>query len=682
MNLSLTRRLLCGLYPVLMILALPAQAAGLLKSRQNPNLEMDLLTHDVNVVLNNGFARTEVIQGFRNRGEYPAEAVYSYPLPKQSSLSEVTLTVNGRELHGEVVEKEKARRIYEEQKTQGKDTALAEKNDYKSYEVFVGNVRPNEQVSIRLVYYQPLEIDLNIGRYVYPLAEGNTDDAKIPFWSVDDRVDGAFRFNLELKSAFPVKEVRVPGWENQLKIERGPVADGEEEAAPAVEIIRASVQQNEGASLSRDLVFYYRLADDTPARVELLTYRDNPREDGTLMLVMTPAADLKPLDRGSDWIFVLDISGSMSGHKINTLADGVAKVIGKMRPEDRFRIVTFNNHAREITGGYVAATPESVQEWIGRIQSLQADGGTNLYAGLKMAYQSLDEDRTTGVVLVTDGVANVGNTAHKHFLDLLKDTDMRLFTFVIGNGANQPLLERMAKASNGFAMNLSDADDIQGRLIQAKAKVLHEALHDVKVKVKGEKIYQLSPAEPGSLYLGQQLVQFGRFRGEGPVEIEVSAKISGQQKTWTLQANLPGEDRLHPELERLWALSSIDEIMQQVREEGESGPRRNQIVNLGTEYSLVTDYTSMLVVEDEAFENEGIQRRNADRTAREETARVHRQAQPVTPRRIDTAQTFNNRPSPGLTHVGGGGSGSGPVGPLFLLVAAWMKSLRARRKEA
>jgi Ca-activated chloride channel family protein len=673
MNDRIFRRLCCGLC-ISLALSLPASAAGLLKSRQKPNLEMDLLSQKVDVVLNNGFARTEVTQGFQNRGEHPAEAIYSFPLPKQSSLSEVTLQVNGRELHGEVVEKQKAREIYENQKAQGNDTALAEKNDYKSYEVSVGNVRPGENVSIRLVYYQPLEIDLNVGRYVYPLAEGNTDDAKIPFWSVDDSLSGSFEFNLELKSAFPVKDVRMPGWETAANIQR--VTSNGEETASGLEMIRASIQQNEGADLSRDLVFYYRLADDTPARVEMLTYRDNPKEDGTFMLVVTPAADLQPITRGSDWIFVLDVSGSMSGHKIATLADGVAKVIGDMRPEDRFRIVTFNNSARELTSGYVNATPASVQEWIRRVKTLNADGGTNLYAGLKTAYRSLDEDRTTGVVLVTDGVANVGNTAHKHFLELLKDQDLRLFTFVIGNSANQPLMERLAKASNGFAMNLSDADDIQGRLMQAKAKVLHEAMHDVRVKVRGEKIHNLTPAEPGSLYLGQQLVQFGRFRGEGPVDIEVSAKISGQPHSWTVQAELPAQDRLHPELERLWALSRIDEVMQEVREEGESDALRNRIVDLGTEYSLVTDYTSMLVVEDAVFENESIQRRNADRVARENQARQQRQTQAPTPRRLDTPQTFQGRSAPGL------GSGSGPVGPLFLLVAAWMKRLGGKREES
>ncbi len=645
-------------------------SAGLLQSKQNPNLELDMVDHQVHVVLNNGFSRTELIQSFHNRGEQPTEAIYSFPLPKNSSLSEVTLEVNGKKLQGEVVEKEKARKVYEDQKAQGKDSALAEKNDFKSYEVSVGNVRPGEDVRIRLLYYQPLEIDLNIGRYVYPLKEGNTDDQKIPFWSVDEELQGSFSFDLELHSAFPVKDVRMPRWEQQARITRGN-PNGEEESGP--EVIRASLSVNESANLSQDIVFYYRLADDTPARVELLTYREHEKEDGTFMLVFTPAADLQPIQRGSDWIFVLDVSGSMSGHKISTLADGVGKVLGRLSPEDRFQIITFNEHAKDITGGYIPAT--AAPEWIQRVKSLKADGGTNVFAGLRKGYRSLDEDRTTGIILVTDGVANVGETAHARFMDLLKEQDIRLFTFVLGNGANQPLLERLAKASNGFSMNISDADDIQGRLLQAKAKVLHEAMHDVQVKFKGEKVYDVTPGTQGSLYVGQQSVQFGRFRGEGPVEVTLSAKISGQPKSWTVQADFPTQDTEYPELERLWALSSIEEVMQDVRLNGEREALRNEIVALGTEYSLVTDYTSMLVVEDAAFENEGIQRRNADRVAKEEQARAQRAQQPSAPKRIDTQQTFGGSPAPSI------GNGSGPVGPLFLLVLAWMKQFRSRRKQ-
>jgi Ca-activated chloride channel homolog len=254
---------------------------------------------------------------------------------------------------------------------------------------------------------------------------------------------------------------------------------------------------------------------------------------GTLMAVITPAADLQPLESGRDWVFVLDISGSMRGHKISTLANGVQRVLGQLHPNDRFRIVTFNTQATDFTGGYITATPANVESWIGRVKMIAANGGTDLFAGIREAYRSLDEDRTTGIILVTDGVANVGETQHKAFLDLVRKYDLRLFTFVIGNSANQPLMERLARDTDGFAMNISDADDIVGRLMQARAKVTHQALRNVNIRFSGERITDVTPSTIGSLYAGEQAVLFGRYNGEGPVTMTMTASIGGKEHSWT-----------------------------------------------------------------------------------------------------------------------------------------------------
>jgi len=652
-----------------------SNGAGLLKPTNGNASDVFIKSHHVNVVINNGFAKTEVDQVFGNNADVDLEAVYTFPIPKQASLSEVSLWIDGKEVIGEVVERQKARQIYEDQVSKGNDTAIAEKNDYMTFDVAVYPVRAGGETRVRLVYYQPLEIDSNIGRYLYPLAEGGVDDERIAFWAVDNVVHEAFSFDLTLKSAFPVKDVRVPGYMDQALIEQsGQAAEEQNEQNNAYHI---HIESAKGDALTRDIVVYYRLADDVPARVEVVPYRADENSDGTFMVVVTPAADLQPITEGVDWIFVLDKSGSMSGGKIATLANGVSKAIGQMGPNDRFRVITFNDSARDFSGGYQNATPGNVQSILGKLSALNADGSTNLFAGVKMAYNGLDDDRTTNILLVTDGVANVGPTQHSDFLNLLRQYDIRLFTFVIGNSANQPLMERLAKDSNGFAMNISDSDDIVGRIMQIKNKVLYESLHDVQLKFHGERVKDLTPAKPSSLYQGQQLVMFGRYTGSGPVRVELKAKISGQEHSWDCDAYFPEIDTDNPEIERLWALSRIDETMQEIREVGEKNALRKEIVDLGTEYSLVTDYTSMVVLSDEQMEEAGIQRRNADRVNRERTAQQQRRNQPAKNYRVDHNKqnpsgnngAFDGRRSPGI--------GGGPVGPLFVGLALWFR----RRKK-
>lgn len=656
----------------------PSKAAGLLKPNSGSADAIKIQSHNVNVTLNNGFARTEVDQVFKNNGGSDLEATYSFPLPKHASLSELSLWINGQEIIGEVLEKQRAAKVYDEQKQKGNDVAMATKDDYKTFDVRVYPVRAQGETRVRLVYYQPLEIDLNVGRYVYPLAEGNVDEERISFWSVDDQVQGTFSFNLTLKSAFPVKDLRLPGYQNASQINQR-AADGEAEARG--EIYDVSLDVTEEADLSRDIVFYYRLDDATPARVELIPYRANKNDDGTFMLVVTPGASLQPITQGADWTFVLDISGSMKGGKITTLVDGVRKVIAKMNPSDRYRIVTFNERAQDFSGGFIDATAPNVQQTLDQLTTIQAGGSTALYAGLEAAYNGLDNDRTQGLIIVTDGVANVGPSKYADLMQLHRRYDVRLFTFIIGNSANQPLLGALAKESGGFAMNISTSDDVIGRIMQAKTKLSHEALYDVKLKFSGERVKDLTPAVIGNLYAGQQVLALGRYSGDGPVKVTLSGSISGESKQWHCMANLPETDVDNPEIERLWALSHIEEVMDEIGEQGETDARVRRVTDLATEYSLVTDYTAMIVLNQEEAEGSGIDRRNADRVNRERQAQTGRAAQPAKNYRVDTPAGNQNGSSSGSSDQGGSGKGSmfggnrsfgigsGPVGPLFLALA-------------
>jgi Ca-activated chloride channel family protein len=678
-----------GLAVLLLCAATPglSRAAGLLKPNSGKADAIHIQSHTVHVTLNNGFARTEVDQVFKNNGDNDLEATYSFPLPKQASLSELSLWINGQEIVGEVLEKQRAVQAYETQKQKGHDVAMATKNDYKTFDVRVYPVRAHGETRVRLVYYQPLEIDLNVGRYVYPLAEGNVDEERICFWSVDDRVQGTFKFSLSLKSAFPVKDLRLPGYQDAAQIRR---RGAESETEAAGEIYDVSLEMNENADLSHDIVFYYRLDDTVPARVEVIPYRANPNEDGTFMVVVTPGASLQPISQGADWTFVLDVSGSMKGDKITTLVDGVRKVIAKMSPSDRYRIVTFNERAHDFSGGFIEASPANVQRSLNRLNAIQAGGSTALYAGLEAAYNGLDNDRTQGLIIVTDGVANVGPSKYADLMQLHRRYDVRLFTFIIGNSANQPLLGALAKESGGFAMNISTSDDVIGRIMQAKTKLSHEAIYDVKLAFSGERVKDLTPAAIGNLYAGQQVLALGRYSGGGPAKVTLSGRISGEKKKWQCMANLPETDEDNPEIERIWALSHIEAVMDEIRDQGETDARIRRVTDIATEFSLVTDYTAMIVLNADEAEGLGIDRRNADRVHRERQAQARRAAQPVKHYRVDTP-AGNGSPSTGGSGGqpnGGNGAmfgnnrsaglGSGPVGPLFLALAY---AIGRRRKK-
>ncbi len=660
------------------------QAAGLLTPSDASVPPLELAEHHVDVDVEDGYAITRIEQVFANPHARDLEAVYSFPVPDKASVAEFTVWIDGQPVTGEVLEKKAARRAYEEEKQAGRDSGLAEQDGYKTFEIFVSPVRAGQDTRIRLSYYQPTHLDTGIGRYVYPLEEGGVDEAKLQFWTANDQVRDHFSFNWRIKSAYPVDAVRVPAqagavvtqigsdeWQVRIDSRGHTAAPVNSETAPPPLPIPGQTRQ-QAFSLAKDLVVYWRLAPGLPGSVDLIAHKADPAQRGTFMLVVTPGDDLQPIARGSDWTFVLDISGSMQG-KYATLVDGVQRSLRQMQTGDRFRIVLFNKEARELTAGFEHATPEAVERYSRELEQITPGSGTNLYAGLQLALKGLEAERTAPIVLVTDGVANVGETAQQIFLKLLERKDVRLFTFIMGNSANRPLLEALTDASGGFAISISNSDDIVGQLLLAASKVTHQALRGVGIEVEGLRTADLTPARVRSLYRGDQLVMFGHYWGSGEATLRVKGKIAGQEQVYTTRFNFPAAAHENPEIERLWAYAKIRDLQDRIDQFGEKADLKQAITDLGVEFGLVTDYTSMLVLRDEVYATRGIDRRNQRRLQVENAAQQARAQRPAQSRRVDTQQPMYQSSRPGL-------SGSGAVDGWWFLLLLPLFAVQLRRR--
>ncbi len=635
--------------------------AGLMSPANGKLPALQIRQHHVDVIIEDGYAVTSIEQTFFNPHNQALEAIYSFPVPAQAAVGEFTYWIDGKPVTGEVLEKQRAREVYEQEKAQGRESALTEQDDYRTFDSTVYPVRPQAEVKIRLVYLQAVKVDLGIGRYVYPLEEGGVDEQKLAFWSYNEVVEEDFSFNLRMRSSYPVDTFRLP---------QHPAAAIQQQS-PDTWLVSLGNARIDGETtstqpafrLDRDIVVYWRHQQGLPGSVDMIAHKPADGGRGTFMMTVTPGDDLSSIQQGRDWVFVLDYSGSMAG-KYQSLVEGIRKGLEKLNPADRYRVVLFNNRARELTRGYQVVDTASINRTIADLEAIQPDGGTNLYAGLELGYRGLDSDRPSAVVLVTDGVANVGLTQKKDFLELLEKHDVRLFSFMMGNSANRPLLEGMTKMSNGFAMNISNSDDISGRLIQAADKLAHEAYRDIHVEIDGVKVKDLAPARIASLYRGQQLVLFGHYWGGGEAEVEITGKVSGRDVAYRTRFAFPASTQRNPEVERLWAFASIEDLQDRIDYLGEDADTREAIVDLAMEYGLVTNYTSMVVVREEVFEQYGMDRDNAARVEAERAARAQRAAGAVQDNRVDSAQPAFS--SPRATPAGG--SGGGALGPWMVLL--------------
>ncbi|MEQ8328617.1 MAG: VIT and VWA domain-containing protein [Parvibaculum sp.] len=668
--------------PAMMMAAQPADAAGLL-TPANSSTPLAIEDHHVDVLIEDGYATTTIEQTFRNPGGSDLEAVYAFPVPQHAAVGEFTYWIDGKPVTAEVMKREDARTLYEREKAADRETALAEQEDFRRFQMSVWPVRANSDVRIRMSYVQPAKLDAGVGRYVYPLEEGGTEDAAVAsFWQMKDEVTGSFSFDVTMRTSYPVEALRLPehpdaavrqdadgSW--HVSIARG--------SNRAEEAVSAAAAQVSAAALNKDVALYWRQKPGLAGSLDVLTYKETAEGTGTFMAVLTPGEDNATITGGRDWTFILDRSGSMEV-KFETLKEGIGRTLEALPSQDRFRVIFFDDRAMRMFSGFRSATPQEVQQTISELRNVPIGGGTNLYAGLQDGLDDLDEDRPSGVVLITDGVANVGPHERKDFVDLAASQDMRLFTVVMGNGADRPMLEHLAAISGGTTMNVSNSDDITGRLMTAVTRLSHHSLSDIDVSVDGVKVADVTPELKGGLYRGEQLVVFGHYWGSGPATFRVRGKVDGKPKVYEATLDMPEAAGLNPEIERLWAFSRIEDEMRQLAVIGEDADSEQSIADTAIEYGLLTPYTSMVVVREEIFAQEGIARNNQQRLAAEADARNARQ---------NAAPTFASAPvgNAPRTHIassggGGGGGGGGAAGPALLLLLGLFHLVRVRQRAA
>src|SRR6266550_8052777 len=180
-----------------------AQAAGLLIADGGFGGVLAIEEHTVRVTVNSGIAVTEVTQVFRNTENRQVEALYSFPVPKGATVANFSMWINGKEMVGEVVEKNRARQIYNSYKQQRKDPGLLEQTDYRTFDMRIFPIGPEADQKVEITYYQELDFDHDTATYVYPLAT-------VTRKGVDTRTTGKFAMSLDIKSAIPITELTSP----------------------------------------------------------------------------------------------------------------------------------------------------------------------------------------------------------------------------------------------------------------------------------------------------------------------------------------------------------------------------------------------------------------------------------------------------------------------------------------
>jgi Ca-activated chloride channel family protein len=675
--------------------ARPAGAAGLLIADGGFGGQLEIKEHDVKVTINNGIAVTTVTQIFHNTEQRQVEALYTFPVPKHASVSNFSMWINGKEMVGEVLEKERARQIYNSYKKRRKDPGLLEQVDYKRFEMRIFPIAANADQRVQITYYQELDADHDQVTYVYPLAT-------VTRGNLDTRTSGRFAFQLEVKSAIPITAIGSPSHGRDMVI-----VDRSDSYK------MTSLEQKSG-SLAQDIVIHYDLSRPHSG-IDLITSKI-PGDDGFFYLTITAGKELAAHDMGMDYVFLLDISGSMANsNKLPISRQSLGAFINELDAKDRFEVMTFNIEPDTVFNQLRDASPQAKSEATAFLDSQAARGGTILAPALTTAYKYGDPDRPLNVVILSDGMTEQKERAILMNLIAQRPSHARVFCIGIGNEINRSLLEQMAEDSGGLAAFISGSDDFKRQAKAFRRKLMRPAASNLNLRFDGIEVYDVVPARLPNLYFGSPVRVYGRYKSAGDARITLTGQVQGRELKQTAVLPFPKKDESSPEIERMWAQKQINQLLKSADRQDNRPAVVDEIVRLGESYSIVTEYTSFLVLENDAeYQRWKIERRNQNRLQRDRAAQAQRQQsldalrqkalqdigpQPklaqaapkslpaVDPNRLSAPQvqqpTRQPTASPAAQSPQSRGFdfdfGSGPVGPLFVGLALWMRRRKNRR---
>ncbi len=532
----------------------------------------------VKIAIANATATTELEQAFRNRNPFPVEDVYVWPLPDEAVVSQLELWVDGKPQQAELLDKDKARGIYEDIVRRRQDPALLEWIDKRCVKVSVFPVPANGESRVRIRYANAVPASAGTFEYTLPLRLSSVAPG------------GLASFVLEgtLEATQPLSAIHSPTHPLDVRHE-GSVA-------------RFSMEQS-GVRAERDLQLLY-----SPTKREFgalpLAHR-KPGEDGFFSITLAPRFDLSPAQiQAKDVVFVLDTSGSMAGEKMEQARRALEQCVGRLRPEDRFSLVRFSTEAEAFRTGLLAPTAENLaaaREWIAK---LEARGGTNIDEALAMALRTeRAEGRLCMVFFLTDGLPTVGEVAPEKILARAKEASggkLRVFTFGVGFDVNTKLLDALSETTRGDREYVRPEEDVEIKVSSLFDKVASPVLTDVKVALDGADAYDVYPRELPDVFRGSQLLVAGRYRGQGMKTLRLTGNLGSERREWTWEVDLPGALARNDALRPLWASRKVGFLLDQIRIHGSNAELVEEVKRLGREFAIVTPYTSFLVVEEGA----------------------------------------------------------------------------------
>ncbi len=564
-------------------------------SSDDPTLDaLPLKGTQVDVKIAGVIADVTVTQHYRNEGQRPIEAKYIFPGSTRAAVHAMNVRLGDRVITAQIREKERARLEYDTAKRQGKTTALLEQERPNVFSMNVANILPGDDVRVELKYTELIAPDAGTYRFVFPTVVGpryrspNASPANGALTATAHLPEGmksntTFDLSVQLHAPLPVGEVVS----HTHKLETQGLGSDRVTLTLADEDMRDN----------RDFILEYRLGGERTA-TGLMLYRAphaTPDAENFFLALVEPPQQVAPVQiNPRDYIFVVDISGSMHGHPLNTAKVLMRNLLGGLRPSDSFNVVLFSGSSRVLSEQSVPATQANIASAIKTIDRMGGGGGTEIVPALRrVAALPKPADVSRSVIVVTDGYVAVENEV---FQLVRRNLDrFNVFAFGIGSSVNRHLIEGLARAGQGEAFIVTKPERAAEQAERLRRMIDAPVLTQLKARFTGLDVYDVEPAALPDVMAGRPVVIWGKWRGE-PQGARLILQGHGASGTHTDVVDAPTPDADAVALKHLWARQRIAQLGDDEALMG-GQTQREPITALGLKYGLLTHYTSFIAVD-------------------------------------------------------------------------------------
>ncbi|HTJ50442.1 MAG TPA: VIT domain-containing protein [Cyclobacteriaceae bacterium] len=555
-------------------------------------------THaDVNIT--GVMADVIITQEYKNEGTSPLEAIYMFPASSQAAIYAMEMKVGDRKIIARIEEKQKAREQYNQAKAEGKRTSLLEQQRPNLFQMNVANIMPGDVVKVILKYTELLIPEEGTYKFIYPTVVGprysgehlenaTASLASIPYTKKGILPTYAFDIDVHLSMGMPIQSIASTTHKISTQY-------------PSTSTAEVALLPEEKNAGNRDFVLDYKLAGNA-IESGLMLY-EHGDENFFLLMVQPPKRIIKEEIPPREYIFIVDVSGSMHGFPINTTKTLLRNLIVNLKPTDRFNVLLFESGAYWLADKSLPALQENVTKANTFLDQSQGGGGTNLLAAMHkaMTFPRQDEGLSRSYVVVTDGYVNV----EKEVFDIIRNKadEANTFAFGIGSGVNRYIIEGMAHVGMSEPFIVLGPEGADKEAERFRKYINNPVLTQVKKTFSGFEAYDVEPVSVPDVLAERPVIIYGKYRGaaKGSITLEGYAGKKKFKKTFQLSEVKP--DKKHQALRYLWARKRI-QLRDDYKNLGYGSDDQKEVTALGLKYNLMTAYTSFVAIEEKAVNNE------------------------------------------------------------------------------